>query len=90
MSEPTAEHSGPERPLDTSAEVWDELNARYADLTPGEKLVLADQLSVDCELLARAGIVAMEPDATPARVRYLLAVRRYGPDIADKLPASAE
>jgi hypothetical protein len=40
-------------------------------------------MSIDCERLARAGIAMTEPSASEERVRYLLAVRRYGSEFAD-------
>ena len=75
---------------DQGARSGDQTGQAQSALTPGEKLLLADQLSIDVEMLARAGIAATEPDASPERVRYLLALRRYGRDIAEKLPAPSE
>ncbi len=71
------------RPADTSAEAWEIANERLRRLDPGERLLLADRLSSDVEALATAGILALEPDASPERLRYLLAVRRYGRAFAD-------
>ena len=71
------------RPHDTSPEAWAALQARLDALQPGEKAQLANAMSIDCERLARAGIAVNEPDASDARIRYLLAVRRYGRPFAD-------
>lgn len=73
-----------ERPRDTSSEAWAVTQARLATLRPGEKAQLANTLSIDCERLARAGIAVNEPEASDARICYLLAVRRYGRPLADK------
>ena len=59
--------------------MWDRLDS----LQPGEKALLANSMSIDCERLARAGIAVTEPSASNERVRYLLAVRRYGSEFAD-------
>jgi len=70
-------------PLDTSEEVWTVMWDRLASLRPDEKAQLANSMSIDCERLARAGIAMTEPSASDERVRYLLAVRRYGSEFAD-------
>ena len=71
------------RPTDTSAEAWAVMQERLGALRPDEKARLANAMSIDCERLARAGIAVNEPSATDARIRYLLAVRRYGRAFAD-------
>lgn len=70
------------RPVDTSEEAWMIVQDRLRTLSVADKAHLANALSIDCERLARAGIVAMEPAASEARIRYILAERRYGTDMA--------
>lgn len=55
---------------------------RLGTLSATERAGLADEMSIDCERLARAGILAIEPSATEASVRYIVAERRYGADLA--------
>lgn len=80
---------GTSRPADTSDEAWRVVNDRLSALTPAEKAALANQLSIDVERLARAGILLDEPGASEARIRYLLAERRYGPKLAQAAFGSA-
>jgi hypothetical protein len=46
------------RPVDTSAEIWALQMRRFASMTPGERLEIANLLSIECRELAtgRAGI----------------------------------
>lgn len=37
----------------------------------------------DCTAMALTGITLQNPDATPEEVRYQLALRRYGREVAD-------
>ena len=74
-----------DRPMDTSAEAWAVTQQRLGALRPDEKARLANAMSIDCERLARAGIAVSEPSASDARIRYLLAVRRYGSAFADAM-----
>ncbi len=75
-------------PMDTSAEVWAVAHERLGVLGPAERVHLANTMSIDCERLARAGIAVSEPSASPSRVRYLLAARRYGSDFAEAMAES--
>ena len=68
-----------ERPMDTSEEAWAAMRERIGTLQPGQKVQLANAMSIDCERLARAGIALSEPSVSEVRARYLLARRRYGP-----------
>lgn len=76
-------------PLDTSEPAWAAVWNRLASLGPGEKAQLANVMSIDCERLARAGIALTEPTASEERVKYLLAVRRYGSEFADAVLGSS-
>ncbi|MDH3731221.1 MAG: hypothetical protein OES13_08885 [Acidimicrobiia bacterium] len=73
------------RPMDTSEEAWAVAQERIDALRPDQKAQLANLMSIDCERLARAGIALSEPSASDARVRYLLALRRYGSVFADTM-----
>jgi len=75
-------------PVDTSAEAWAVVQERLCALPPDEKAQLANAMSIDCERLARAGIAVSEPSASDSRIRYLLAVRRYGSDFAEAVLGS--
>jgi hypothetical protein len=78
---PVPDRSG--RPSDTSPEAWRVTVEQWRTIGPGAKAERANQLSIDVDRLARAGILAVEPDADEARVRYLLLRRRYGRQLAD-------
>ena len=52
-------------------------------MTPAQRGALAAAMSTAIETVARAGILADEPDADEARVRYLLTQRRYGTELAE-------
>lgn len=71
------------RPDDTSPEAWDRLTVQWKSMTPAQRAGLAAAMSTAIETAARAGILASEPDADDARVRLLLAQRRYGTEVAE-------
>ena len=71
----TAAQHPPSRPIDTSAEAWHIVQERLKALSVARKVELANALSIDSERLARAGIAAMEPEASEDRIRYILAKR---------------
>ena len=71
------------RPEDTSIEAWRRLNTRWKSMTPAQRVALASAMSAAIETAARGGILAQEPDADEPRIRYLLAQRRYGAEIAE-------
>ncbi len=70
---------------DTSPDVQAWFHARWRSMPPAKKAELADRLSEDCTTLALAGIRALNPDANPASIRYQLALRRYGKELADEV-----
>ena len=69
-------------PDDTDPEVFRRQVAAWAQMSPGERGQVANQLSIDLRTLAVAGIRRQHPDATPAQVNHELARRWYGPEIA--------
>lgn len=71
------------RPEDTSAEAWHRLTTRWESMTPAQRVALASAMSAAIETAARGGLLAEEPDANESRIRYLLAQRRYGTEIAE-------
>lgn len=71
------------RPEDTSMEAWRRLTTRWESMTPAQRVALASAMSAAIETAARGGVVAEEPDADEGRIRYLLAQRRYGTEIAE-------
>ena len=83
MADRQAQHEVQASPQDTSPSAWTAMWNRLASLRPGEKAQLANEMSIDCERLARAGIAMTEPSASEERIRYLLAARRYGSEFAD-------
>ncbi|WP_420445710.1 hypothetical protein [Candidatus Poriferisodalis sp.] len=70
------------RPADTSPEAWNRLTQTWSSMTPLQRANLAASMSSAIESAARAGIRSDEPDAREGRIRYLLAQRRYGTEIA--------
>jgi hypothetical protein len=83
MADRRAQHETQSPPLDTSLSAWNAMRNRLAALQPGEEAQLANEMSIDCERLARAGIAMAEPSASQERIRYLLTARRYGTEFAD-------
>ena len=70
-------------PDDTDPEVFRRQVAGWAQMSPGERGQVANQLSIDLRTLAIAGIRRQRPDATPAQVNHELARRWYGLMVAD-------
>lgn len=89
MADWRAQPQIPLPPLDTSEQAWAALWDHLGSLRPDEKAQLANMMSIDCERLARAGIAVTEPTASEERIRYLLAVRRYGLEFAAVLLGSS-
>lgn len=75
--------TGAARPNDTSVEAWDRLTTQWESMTPVQRAALAAAMSTAIETAARAGILAGEPDADDTRVRFLVAQRRYGTEVAE-------
>ncbi|MGE0728428.1 MAG: hypothetical protein AB7O92_08390 [Acidimicrobiia bacterium] len=71
-------------PADTSAEIQRMLDERWRAATPAEKAAQVDAMFRDCTAMALTGITLQHPDATPEEVRYQLALRRYGRELADR------
>jgi hypothetical protein len=70
-------------PVDTDARAFAVLTERWRAMSLGERAMLTQQLCVDVEQLARAGIVARYPDYTEIEICHELARRRYGNALAD-------
>lgn len=68
---------------DTGPEVFDLLIGRLRAMSPVQRAMLADQLSVDVAALAEAGVRARSPNITRAELLHELARRRYGSALAD-------
>lgn len=49
-----------------------------------ERVGLIERLNADVELIAIAGIRSEQPNASEVEVRYQLARRRYGSEVADE------
>ena len=80
---PHETRTGGARPNDTSADAWDRLAIKWASMSPAQRAALAAAMSTAIETAARAGVRASEPDADDARVRFLVAQRRYGTEVAE-------
>jgi hypothetical protein len=52
--------------------------ARWQRMSPGDRALLADRLSIDVSRLAVAGIRSTEPEASEAGLNRELTRRRYG------------
>ena len=59
------------------------LTARWSAMSIGERAELVQQLCLDVERLARAGINARHPTYSEVEICHELARRRYGPVLAD-------
>ncbi len=59
--------------------------AKWRAMTIADRVATIEALQQDCTALALTGIREAEPNAAPARIRYLLAVRRYGRRLADEV-----
>ena len=70
------------RPADTSPEAWHRLTEVWSSMTPAQRASLAASMSMAVATAARAGIQADEPHASVSRIRFLLAERRYGTELA--------
>ncbi len=69
-------------PADTSAAADAALFARLSAMTISERAELTMQLCRDVDRVARAGVLAQHPDATPTEVARELVRRRYGEALA--------
>jgi hypothetical protein len=72
-----------EVPADTEPSAFAVLAASWRAMSIGERAELTQQLSLDVDLLARAGIVARHPGYSEVEVCHELARRRYGNALAD-------
>jgi hypothetical protein len=70
-------------PADTTEDAYAVLTQRWAAMTVAERALLTDQICIDVERLARAGILAQHPDYTEVEICHELARRRYGAALAD-------
>jgi hypothetical protein len=70
-------------PSGTSREAQDLFIDRLAEMAPGERAVLANQLSADVVTLALAGIRAANPGMSDRDACRELARRRNGAALAD-------
>jgi hypothetical protein len=70
-------------PADTSASAFGMLTARWSTMNNGERADLIQQLCLDVEQLARAGVLARYPDCSQMEICHDLARRRYGAALAD-------
>jgi hypothetical protein len=70
-------------PADTSASAFAMLIARWSTMDVGARADLIQQLCLDVEQLARAGIHPRYPHFPEMEICHELARRRYGAAIAD-------
>ena len=68
---------------DTDPDVRRRQVAGWRAMSPGERALLADRMSVDVAEIAIAGIQLVMPDASAQEVCHELARRRYGRRLAD-------
>lgn len=71
--------------MDTEPELLRAQAEQWQAMSPAERVIVADRLSVDVTRLAVAGIRSLRPDASDADVVHELARRRYGDAIASLL-----
>ncbi len=70
-------------PADTDPAALAVLTERWRSMSVGERAELTQQLCLDVERLARAGIVARHPTYSKIEICRELARRRYGGALAD-------
>ena len=70
-------------PPDTDPTTFAILAARWSAMSVSERAELTQQLCLDVERLARAGILARYPDYSEIQICHELARRRYGAALAD-------
>jgi hypothetical protein len=71
-------------PADTDPAAFALLNERWRAMTVGERAELTQQLCLDVESIARAGIAARFPAYSETQICRELARRRYGSSVADE------
>lgn len=67
---------------DTAPDVETYLAARFAALSPGQRVAMACGMFSTAMRVARAGILAAEPDLDEAAVRLRLLQRFYGDELS--------
>jgi hypothetical protein len=70
-------------PTDTSHQVRDLLIARWREMSPLERAVVASDLTADIARLAVAGIRLQRPEIAAVDLAHELTRRRYGAPLAD-------
>lgn len=70
-------------PADTDPTAFAILTARWRAMSVCERAELTEQLCLDVERLARAGIVSRYPTYSEIEICHELARRRYGTTLAD-------
>ncbi len=71
-------------PLDTSQDVDQLMTEKFASMSVAERAVIAAELNDMCTKLALAGIRAQHGDLPEEQVRWHLAARRYGEQLANR------
>jgi hypothetical protein len=71
-------------PADTTPEAYRLLVEGWRSMSVADKASLVDQMCRDVEVLAIAGICAANPGASEADIRYELARRRFGRQLANE------
>jgi len=71
-------------PSDTSPEIEAMQVERWRAMTVGERVELLRSMHTAVEQIAVAGIRAVDPSADDVEIRYQLAVRRYGRQLAEE------
>lgn len=71
-------------PLDTSLEIDQMMADKFAAMTVAQRAVIAAELNDMCTKLALAGIRAQHGDLPEEQVRWHLAARRYGEQLANQ------
>ena len=71
-------------PADTDAAAYKVLVDCWQAMPMTERVALIEQLNVDVERLAIAGIRMIHPELSDSEVRHELARRRFGAELADE------
>lgn len=77
-------------PLDTSADIAARQVARWREMQPAEKLELVRDLNRTVLQLQEAGIRQRHPGITDAQVFRMIAERRLGKELAERVYGPAD
>lgn len=72
-------------PEDTSPSAWEAYWRRLREMTPGERTQIIANLNELSESFQRSTILATHPEWNETQIRYEMARRKFGDDLARRL-----